>query len=223
MTTHSITNTLIENNKSAYLNATQHPFLKQLGSAQINPAALEKFLNQDRIFALGYCKWLSAIGGRIPILERSDSAEMVDSEDVKLLNLISFAVSNGLREVDMFPNTLTSLNLQFTEVEASETCYAYIRYLYSLRDNDEALVALWALEKIYLDGWSYAKSKDAATSSPSPYTELLDNWTCPLFVNFVDSDLKYQVERLKGGTDKLNDIFSQICQHEISFFQQCLQ
>ncbi|TIA91068.1 hypothetical protein E3P99_01250 [Wallemia hederae] len=212
------TQTLIENNKDLYIQATQHPFLAQLGKAQIDPKALQSFLNQDRVFALGYCKWLAMIAARIPLLEQSSKP---NTHDVDSLHLMSFAISNGLREVNMFPNTLASLNLEYRAVEANAACFDYVQYLYQLDNNDDAIVALWALEKVYLDGWGYAKSLD--TSRSSPYSELLDNWTCEQFVHFVDTDLKAQVERIQStDTRRFDDIFASICRLEIAFWEQSL-
>lgn len=152
-----------------------------------------------------------------------ENSSNVDNEDVNLLHLMSFAISNGLREVNMFPNTLKSLKLEYKKVEANKACFDYVQYLYSLQNNDEAMVALWALEKVYLDGWSYAKSLDSASSASSPYSELLDNWTCPEFVQFVDTDLKYQVERIKNtDTQKFDEIFAKVCELEIAFWEQSL-
>ena len=210
------TEELIENNKDIYLKSSQHAFLTKLGESTLDPVALERFLNQDRVFALGYSKWLGIIAGRIPLLNNSN---IVEDEDVKLLHLMSFAISNGLREVNMFPNTLKSLGLKYESVDANAACHDYIKYLYSLPNNDEAMVALWALEKVYLDGWGYAKS----LAKDSPYAELLNNWTAPSFVQFVDIDLKYQVERIKtNDISKFNDIFAKVCQLEIAFWESAL-
>ena len=211
----ALANELIENNNKIFVEATQHVFLKDLGNGTINPKFVENFLNQDRIFALGYCKWLNSIASRIPLLENSNELNV---EQVDLLHLLSFAVSNGLREVNMFPNTLNSLSLNYNErATANSACINYIRYLYGLNNNEDCLVALWALEKVYLEGWAFAKQ----LKSSSPYQELLNNWTTETFIKFVDHDLNYQVQNIVNkDIPRFNQIFVDICQLEINFWNE---
>lgn len=67
---------------------------------------------------------------------------------------------------------------------------------------EEALVLLWGMEKIYLMAWTYAKSQvpdpriDHDNRTVKALKELIDNWTMPEFVHFV--------ERIESEVDKLN-------------------
>ncbi|GAA6022332.1 hypothetical protein JCM11491_005266 [Sporobolomyces phaffii] len=73
---------------------------------------------------------------------------------------------------------------------------------------DEALVLLWGMEKIYLLAWTHAKSQpeapgvDADSPTVRALRELVENWTTPEFVAFVDR-IESEVENLglREGTD----------------------
>ncbi|CAO3595216.1 unnamed protein product [Absidia cylindrospora] len=122
----------------------------------------------------------------------------------RIFKTLAFAVSNVFRECQMFTDLLsrppyasfpqrgmkpwTSRYVDFHQKVARTAGY----------DLGEALVVLWAMEKVFLEAWLYAKSiqeNNQTTAGASgeqhpvhvaTMKELIQNWTLDEFKDFVD-------------------------------------
>jgi formylaminopyrimidine deformylase / aminopyrimidine aminohydrolase len=76
-----------------------------------------------------------------------------------------------------------------------------------------ALVALWALERVYLEAWRAAQPGGGA------YREIAEHWTSPAFADYVA-----ELERLVDAalTETLNQqqeyVFTEVLRLEIAFW-----
>jgi thiaminase/transcriptional activator TenA len=98
---------------------------------------------------------------------------------------------------------------------------AYAVLLGRLDDADVtvALTALWAIERAYLDAWSFA-----APGAPA-YREFVAHWTTPQFAAYVDAleqAADDAVGAALGGSD-LDAVFAEVVDAESDFWAMALR
>lgn len=122
--------------------------------------------------------------------------------------MLSGCLSNIIREIHFFEDTAQShdISLETHTSGLSEestallgllapNTKAYIDFMLSVASTgtfEEGLVLLWAMEKLYLDAWSFAASQPPASENSVPDNHvrkaldaLIDNWTSSEFRAFV--------------------------------------
>ncbi|CAE6403341.1 unnamed protein product [Rhizoctonia solani] len=202
----SITSHLLSQTKSpAYIAATNHPFLEQAGEGTLPASTLAHWLYQDRIYAAhAYPRFVGVLIAKIPFETRdlaSFRSEVTRAEGVnrQILECLSFSLGNIVQEVKFFESTAGSIEVQNSgeiEVERQETrnYTAEMARVANLGTLEEGLVFLWAMEKMYLDAWTFA-SQQKAQERPSGLNAFITNWTSEAFKKFVD-DLEKLVDLL---------------------------
>ncbi|UZJ52443.1 hypothetical protein CBS101457_001763 [Exobasidium rhododendri] len=201
---------------SSYAKATQHSFLVSAGKLQLSSASLQAWLTQDRLYALcGYSIFLGLLISRCPapIASPTDPASRLHR---KRLTVFAGAMANIDREVGFFEEVARSNNLDLGAAKdkglnlLNPVTRGYIDYMIAVASRgtfEEALVLLWAMEKLYLDAWTFASSHlpspVPASSDPGPSRALLSlipNWSSPDFQAFVN-DLTDLVDELDISLD----------------------
>ncbi|KAH9852208.1 heme oxygenase-like protein [Lenzites betulinus] len=177
-----------------YSAATQHPFLTAAGTGTLPPALLSLYLSQDRIYAAhAYPRFLGQLLARVPVA----STDAPDSPAERLVGVLADALQNVRREVALFgavereeAHALPPF-MSWRERKATRDYTAEMARVGALGTFEDGLVFLWAMERVYLDAWSYVKSLlPGQTADEGPaliaVRKLVDNWTSPEFVEFVD-------------------------------------
>jgi thiaminase/transcriptional activator TenA len=75
---------------------------------------------------------------------------------------------------------------------------------------DDAVTALWVLERVYLLAWT------SAASNTTPFAEFTEHWTAPGFADYVDG---LGVLATPDGRD---DVVRDVLTHEIAFWDMAL-
>ncbi|KAI0642740.1 heme oxygenase-like protein [Trametes meyenii] len=180
-----------------YAAATQHPFLKAAGTGTLPLPLLSLYLSQDRIYAAhAYPRFLGQLLARVPFA--SDDAPNSPQERLhqSLVAVLSDALVNVRREVGLFGEVEETYGLRFAqwaERKATRDYTAEMARVGALGSLEDGFVFLWAMERVYLDAWSHVKSllpdvsSGAGDSALPAVRQLVENWTNPEFVQFVDT------------------------------------
>lgn len=226
MASHSLTEALLSlpNTSESYKRATQHPFLAQAGMLALSTDSLQRWLTQDRLYALvGYSAFLGTLIAKLPApIAGPSSPEGILHR--RRLTVLAGAMANIDREVGFFEQVAKENGLDLAtkpkptaaqnEVNSHKQVPAgsplvdlgllnsitrgYIDFMVSTASRgtfEEGLVLLWAMEKLYLDAWTFASnhlkpevlsSKANQQSGPAKaLLELIPNWSSVEFAQFV--------------------------------------
>ncbi|TFY50666.1 hypothetical protein EVJ58_g10945 [Rhodofomes roseus] len=152
-----------------YSAATEHPFLTAAGLGTLPPALLSLWLAQDRLFA--------AHG---------------EQRNQELVRVLAYSLTNLVREVGFFGDVAREYGLKaegWKERKATRDYTAEMVRVGAEGRIEDAMVFLWAMEQIYLDSWLYVaslKPVNAEGGTAPAVKTLVNNWTNPEFVKFVD-------------------------------------
>lgn len=198
----TLTTHLLSLDKDVYEKATRHEFLYQVGSHTITPEHLQSWIEQDRAYTNGYTKMMGIMISRVALFP--DQREWGDNDphydaahSQKVMKTLAFAVSNVFRECQMFSDLLSRTPYAgFAQRGMKPWTARYVDFHQKVArtagyDLGEALVVLWAMEKVFLEAWLYAKSiQPAPVAGESVHVatmrELVSNWTLDEFKLFVD-------------------------------------
>ncbi|KAI8330882.1 hypothetical protein BC941DRAFT_439830 [Chlamydoabsidia padenii] len=194
-----LTTHLLSLDKEAYEKATRHHFLHQVGTHAILPRHLQSWIEQDRAYTNGYTKMMGLLISRIALIpdqrEWGDNDPHYDADHSHtILKTLSFAVSNVFREYDMFSDILSRYDGPLGGMKPWTR--RYVDFLQKVArtagyDLGEALVVLWAMEKVFLEAWLYAASlqpqkKPGESVHEETMRQLCLNWTSTEFQAFVN-------------------------------------
>ncbi|KAI0676393.1 heme oxygenase-like protein [Trametes maxima] len=179
-----------------YAAATQHAFLNAAGTGTLPLALLSLYLSQDRIYAAhAYPRFLGQLLARVPFA--SDDAPDSPQERLhqSLVAVLSDALVNVRREVALFGEVEETYGMRFAqwpERKATRDYTAEMARVGALGSFEDGFVFLWAMERVYLDAWNHVKSllPDASSGAGEALPavrQLVENWTNPEFVQFVDT------------------------------------
>ncbi|RPD75630.1 heme oxygenase-like protein [Lentinus tigrinus ALCF2SS1-7] len=215
-----------------YAAATEHPFLTAAGTGTLPLPLLSLYLSQDRLYAAhGYPPFIGQLLTRIPY----SSTHAVDSPEEKLhsdvVKVLAFALQNVHREVGMFAEVERKYGLNFAqwrERKATRDYTAEMARVGALGTLEDGLIFLWAMERVYLDAWKYAKSLlgNVPNHEGDPtllaIRQLVENWTCPEFEQFVDdiADLVNRLQILPGTAPfiRAEEIWARVVELEEMFW-----
>ncbi|GIJ43709.1 aminopyrimidine aminohydrolase [Virgisporangium aliadipatigenens] len=179
--------------------ATRHPFLAAVAAGTVPEAAFRTWLVQDYLFVGDLLRFQSRLLARAP---RAAQAILVAGAAALVDELAWFekvAVEEGL-------------DLSATRLPATA---AYDRLLTGLDGVPvpEALTALWALERVYLDAWSFA------APGAEPYRDFVAHWTTPEFAAYV-TELATVADEALAGADRgaAEPHFVAVVEAEIAFW-----
>lgn len=180
---------------AAWERATRHPFLAAVRDGTVPSAAFDAWLVQDHRFITDLLPFQARLLARAP---RSAQAVLAGGAAALVDELTWFeeqAVGRGLDlEVAPLPATVA---------------YSALLARLDRADVPIALTALWAIERVYLDAWSYS-----APGAPR-FREFVEHWTTPPFATYVKS-----LEIAADGVlrDDVDDIFVEVIEAESRFW-----
>jgi len=185
---------------TSWSHATHHPFLAAVRDGTIPEAAFEAWLVQDYRFVSDLLVFQGRLLARAP---RPAQAVLAGGAVALVDELAWFEEQAAARRLDL-------------GTPAMPATAAYAVLLGRLDDADVAvaLAALWALERVYLDGWSFA-----APGAPA-YREFVAHWTTPQFAAYVDAleqAADDAVGTALGGSD-LDAVFAEVVDAESRFW-----
>ncbi|MGW0161333.1 thiaminase II/PqqC family protein [Mycobacterium sp. NPDC003323] len=146
--------------------ATRHPFLDAARDGTLAAASFDRWLSQDALFVADLLTFQARLLARAP----RPAQEVLAGGCAALV-----------AELDWFDEHATRRGLD-ADVDPLPTTLAYRDLLRRLDDEpfEAAVTALWVIERVYLLGWTSAKSPT------SPFAEFIDHWTVPEFASYVD-------------------------------------
>lgn len=182
-----------------YSAATQHIFLQKAGNGTLSNAELSCFIAQDRLYAAhGYPRFIGHFLSSIPFSSSHSIKGEEEAMNKRLVDIASVALQGVVGEVGLFTSISDKFGLgieQWKEKKGTRDYLAEMVRVGATGNAGDCLVFLWAMEKVYLDAWTYVKnqrssiSKDvlSASESSEPLDFLVSNWSKVEFVAFVDS------------------------------------
>lgn len=145
--------------------ATAHPFLDAVREGTLAPGAFNSWLIQDHHF-VGDLLWFQArLLARAPRPARA---------------VLAHGAVALVHELEWFEAVAAREGLRLGGQRARATT-AYGDVLVGLDDApvDQAILGLWAIERAYLDAWSFA------APGAAPYLIFVEHWTTPDFAAYV--------------------------------------
>ena len=205
----AFTDRLVEANRAVWATMAGHPFVLGLAHGTLPAAALQAWVQQDRVFVVEERRVVAAL-----------RAHGLPS---RLDGLLADLDRSLVLEADAFTQTATDQGFA-PEVEPWPVCLGYTSYLLCAAYDGalEGLAALYAAERAYLDTWTAV-----ATLSPadSPYHAWIQNWSGEAFRAFVTA-LGRDLDELAGApspalTEHLGVLFTGAARFELAFWEMC--
>ena len=159
------TEEFIERHPEAWREATRHPFLGGVREGSLPAGAFETWLVQDYLFVDDLRVFQSRLLARSP---RVTQAAIADG----LVALVD--------ELDWFEKQAERMGLEL-DAPRHPITDAYRDFMADLEEKryPAGIVALWAIERAYLEAWRSAKA------GHPDYREFVEHWTVPEFAAYV--------------------------------------
>lgn len=156
---------LLQRHGHAWAAATRHPFLAAVRDGTISRAAFDTWLVQDFRFVADLLRFQARLLARSP---RPAQAVLAGGAVALVDELAWFEAQADTRGLDL-------------AVAPLPATVAYAELLHRLDGTDvpTALMALWTIERSYLDAWS------AARPGAPAFREFVAHWTVPDFARYV--------------------------------------
>ncbi|KAF8962610.1 heme oxygenase-like protein [Flammula alnicola] len=218
----------------SYAAATQHSFLAQAGNGTLPLERLALWLSQDRIYAAhAYPRFIGSLISRIPFQESDSISGPKERWNEETLKVLVKCLDNIVREVDFFRDTSQKWGLDmeaWNQRKGTRDYTAEMVRVASSASLNEGLIFLWAMEKVYLDAWSYvaegmqcaspnSSSGDARVSAVHSFAV---NWSSPEFEAFVNTlqDIVDSLDIQKGteAWSRAEAIWSRVVELEVGFW-----
>lgn len=145
----SLTMHLLNTNQSAFIGATEQPFLSHAGCGTLSAPALSQWMIQDTHYQRAYIRFVGNLLGkiRLPSAPNSQFHPLYRTMDM----LIS-ALNNLRREMSFFENTATKYGIHLADEKPMPITRAYIDLFISVSEASssllEGMVVLWATEHV---------------------------------------------------------------------------
>jgi thiaminase len=176
--------------------ATRHRFLDAVREGTISDLAFDQWLGQDALFVADLLTFQARLLARAP---RPAQPVLAGGCVALVAELDWFEVQAARRGIDLGQPALPA-TLAYGELLQRLDAAPY----------DDAVTALWVLERVYLLAWG------SAASSTSPFTEFVQHWTAPGFAGYVEALGALAVA--DGRDDLVGDVLS----HEVAFWDMAL-
>ncbi|KAI8822251.1 uncharacterized protein EV422DRAFT_526199 [Fimicolochytrium jonesii] len=242
------TATLLATHADQYKKATNHLFLASVAHARTTRKtvaaeegsvdvrvddAFARWLTQDFHFVNAYLKFLSGVLARVPTECGEDSAEALTEGFLK-------AIGNISAEALFFRTAGAPLGitLDYTHATLHPTTARYLSFLERIVSSASwpaALVALWAVERVYLDSWTYASERMPLMNAKElKYAHFVRHWANAEFRGFVEwleeiADAAV-VRAFEGGVEmkekleaEIDAVFKEVVELEIAFWDMALE
>lgn len=196
---------LLERHPEAWRAATRHPFLEAVRAGALPARAFATWLVQDYHF-VG-----DLLTGQARLLARAPRP----AQAVLAAGLVALEA-----ELTWFEEQAETLGLALAGPRRTATA-AYRSFLIGLEEVrfPTAIVALWALERIYLEAW-----RGAAPGAPA-YRAFVEHWTTPAFAAYV-AELEQAADAALatgGGEAAAETALLAVARLERDFWQMALE
>ncbi|KAJ3817920.1 heme oxygenase-like protein [Lentinula raphanica] len=218
-----------------YTEAVYNNFLVQAGVGAVEHDVLGLSLSQYRIFiGHAYPTFVGSLISRIPFDSKNTVDSNIDQHHKHILRILLSCLERGIRNDDYLVKTAggSGFNLDQMETKGTRDHSAEMARV-SHNDLYEGLVFLWAIEKIYLDAWTFVRdmSNPSMTKSgshiPTTYVQpvvrdLSETWTTLECIQSVDS-LANVVDslRIKPGSKewgRAEEIWTRVVELQVGFW-----
>ncbi|MEV4537926.1 hypothetical protein AB0J82_29520 [Asanoa sp. NPDC049518] len=187
---------LLRRHAQAWADATRHPFLTGVRDGTLPPAVFAEWLVQDHHFVADLLAFQARMLARAPrpaqAVLAAGAVALVDEltwfEDRAERHGLDLATAPG-------PATLAYREL-LARLDAAPV--------------PQSLVGLWAIERAYLDAWTFA-----APGAPD-FREYVEHWTAPGFADYV-AGLASAAEHALGA-DSADEVFTAVAAAEAAFW-----
>ncbi|GAB5587493.1 hypothetical protein Unana1_02393 [Umbelopsis nana] len=221
-----LTESLLVLEPDNYHAATHHKLLNEVGTLKVTPQHLSTWVIQDKFYTGGYLKMLEIMISRLPQKDNRDASQQ------KLYELLLFAHENIVREANFFANLLTRYDITSESADnMSQLTKSYKEFQQKIAEESdenlsEALVLLWAMERVFFDAWSHARSllvNHPPTENESKHVqtirELVANWSSQEFKQFVD-ECEFHVNSLPSSDPALVSKYEKVFREMLVFEQK---
>lgn len=190
---------------ASWSHVTQHPFLEAVRDGTVAEAAFEAWLVQDYRFVSDLLMFQGRLLARAP---RSAHAVLAGGAVALVEELTWFEEQAAARQLDLATPPMTAT-----------AAYSVLLGNLDGAEAGAALTALWAIERVYLDAWSFA-----APGAPA-YREFVAHWRTPQFATYV-ADLEQAADDAvatgPGGPD-VETAFVAVLEAEARFWAMALE
>jgi thiaminase/transcriptional activator TenA len=176
--------------------ATRHPFLDAVRDGTIADEEFNRWLAQDALFVADLLTFQARLLARAP---RPAQGVLAGGCVALVEELDWFEVQAGERGVALDQPAL-----------AATLAYRELLRRLDTMPVDEALTALWVIERVYLLAWS------SAVSNSSPLREFVEHWTAPDFAAYVDA-----LGELAAPEGK-DELVAEVLSCEVAFWEMAL-
>jgi len=185
---------LLTRHAAAWADATGHPFLIGVRDGTLPAPAFAGWLVQDHHFVADLLAFQARLLARAP----RHAQPVLAAGAVALVD-----------ELSWFDDRAAERGLDLTAAAAPATlAYRDLLGRFDAAPVPDALVALWAIERTYLDAWAFA-----APGAPA-YREFVTHWTTPDFAGYVES-LADAAQREATDAD---EVFLAVVAAEVDFW-----
>jgi thiaminase len=190
---------LLQRHGDAWRAATGHAFLAGVRDGSVPVAAFDTWLVQDALFVADLLRFQARLLARAP---RPAQA------------VLATGAGSLVAELDWFEQQAAARGLDLAAAPLPATrAYAALLERLDGAEVGTALMALWTIERTYLDAWS-----GALPGAPA-YRDFVAHWTVPGFAGYV-ADLEAAADLLAGsGAD---DVFLEVVAAETAFWEMAV-
>ena len=151
--TPSLTQHLLELKTSVgYSAAIDHPFLQNASLGTVNHDLLGLWLAQDRLYAAhAYPRFIGSLISLIPFHASHAIGSDEENHTNRILDVLTFALTNVIREVNFFKDTAREWNLKIEGWGERKGTRDYTAEMARVTGGSgfvDGLVFLWAMEKV---------------------------------------------------------------------------
>ena len=193
---------LLSHHAGAWQRATRHPFLDGVREGTVPLAAFDTWLVQDARFVADLLRFQARLLARAP---RSAQAVLAGGAVALVDELGWFEEQAAVRGLDLDAAPLPPT-----------AAYAALLDRLDAADVPTALVALWVLERVYLEAWS-----GAAPGAPE-YQPFVAHWTTPGFAAYVAA-LEQAADSLGGGSAEVDAVVAEVLEAERAFWDMAVE
>ena len=192
---------LLSRHVGPWRGATAHPFLDAVRDGTLPVPAFDTWLVQDARFVADLLRFQARLLARAP---RPAQAVLAGGAVALVDELAWFEAQAQARGLDL-------------GLEPLPATVAYARLLDRLDSADvpTALMALWTIERTYLDAWS------AARPGAPGYREFVAHWTVPEFAAYVTA-LEAAGDEVAGAEPPDDAVFLEVVAAETAFWDMAM-
>jgi formylaminopyrimidine deformylase / aminopyrimidine aminohydrolase len=190
---------LIDRHRDVWQAATEPPLLAGLRDGTLDPGRFGAWLAQDYLFVSALLSFQARLLARAP---RAAQPTLARGAVALVDELAWFEAQAADRELSL-------------AAVAAPTTLEYLALLGRLDTSPTrvAVVALWALERVYLDAWQTARPAAEA------YREIVEHWTGTSFADYVAELERLAEDALaEAPTPDQENVFTEVVRLEAAFW-----